>query len=75
MLVSQENDTIQLIPNRLIHFGDLCGCTCTSQALSLLIQNAKPQNFRIVVEYCIEQIEINQDNTGKTNFPITLIKS
>lgn len=69
------NNTIQLVPNRLVRFGDLCECTCTSQALYLSIQNAKPQDYEILVEYCIEQIEINQDNTGKTRFPITLIKS
>ena len=71
----KEDDTIQLIPDRLIRFGDLCGCACASQALSLLLQNAKPQDYEIVVKYCIEQIEINQDNTGETRFPITLINS
>jgi hypothetical protein len=73
--VSKEDDTIQLIPNRLLHFGDLCGCACASQALSLLTQRAMPRDYEIHVEYCIDQIEINQDNTGKTLFPITLIKS
>lgn len=74
-IVSQINNTIQLIPNRLIQLGDLCGCACASQALYLSIQNAKPQDYEILVAYCIEQIEINQDNTGKTRFPITLVKS
>jgi hypothetical protein len=73
--VPKANDAIQLIPNRLIRFGDLCGCACASQALSLLIQNAVPRDYEIHVEYCIDQIEINQDNTGKTLFPIKLIKS
>ncbi len=72
---SQVNQTIQLIPSRLIHFGDLCGCACTSQELHLLTENAKPQAYEILVDYCIDQIEINQDNTGKTRFPITVIKS
>jgi hypothetical protein len=71
----QTSNAIQLIPNRLIQLGDLCGCACASQALYLSIQNAKPQAYEILVEYCIDQIEINQDNTGKTRFPITLVKS
>ncbi|AXG68929.1 hypothetical protein KORDIASMS9_01148 [Kordia sp. SMS9] len=74
-IVSQVNNTIQLIPSRLIHFGDLCGCTCASQELHLLTENATPQDYEILVDYCIDQIEINQDNTGKTRFPITVIKS
>jgi hypothetical protein len=72
---SDGNKTIQIIPDRLICLGDLCGCTCTSQALSLLIRSAKPQNYEIHVEYCIDQIVINQDNKGKTLFPIKLINS
>ncbi|PTX60472.1 hypothetical protein C8N46_106116 [Kordia periserrulae] len=67
--------SIQIVPNRLIHLGDLCGCSCASQALYLSIQNAKPTDYEILIEYCIDQIEINQDNTGKTRFPISLIKS
>lgn len=67
--------TIQIVPDKLICLGDLCGCTCTSQALSLLIRGAKPQNYEIHVEYCIDQIVINQDNKGKTLFPISLINS
>ncbi|WP_430410957.1 hypothetical protein [Kordia sp.] len=73
--ISEAHNTIQLIPNRLIRFGDLCGCACASQALYLSIQNAVARDYEIHVEYCIDQIEINQDNTGKTLFPITLIKS
>ncbi|WP_298515252.1 hypothetical protein [uncultured Kordia sp.] len=73
--VPVTDGSIQLVPNRLIQLGDLCGCSCASQAVYLSIQNAKPQDYQILVEYCIDQIEINQDNTGKTQFPITLVKS
>lgn len=73
--VPVTDGSIQLVPNRLVQLGDLCGCSCASQAVYLSIQNAKPQDYEIVVEYCIDQIVINQDNTGKTRFPITLINS
>ena len=45
VITEKDDDTIQLIPNRLIRFGDLCGCACASQALNLLTQNAKPQDY------------------------------
>ncbi|QHI37504.1 hypothetical protein IMCC3317_28830 [Kordia antarctica] len=69
------NETIQIIPDRLVRLGDLCGCSCVSQALTLLTCGAKPQDYGIHVEYCIDQIVINQDNKGKTHFPISLISS
>jgi len=74
-LGNDGNPTIQMIPNRLISLGNLCGCSCTSQALTLLTRGAKEQQYAIHVEYCIDQIVINQDNKGKTLFPISLINS
>jgi len=73
--VPVTDGSIQIVPNRLVQLGYLCGCSCASQAVYLSIQNAKPQDYEVVVEYCIDQIAINQDNTGKTRFPITLINS
>jgi hypothetical protein len=73
--VPVNDGSIQLVPNRLLELGDLCGCSCASQATYLSIQNAKAQNYEIHLEYCIDQIEINQEHTGKTSFPITLVKS
>jgi hypothetical protein len=70
-----DSNFIQIVPNRLIHLGDLCGCSCTSQAVHFSSKNARAGDYQIEVEYCIDQIEINQDNTGKTRFPISLIKS
>ncbi|MEM6684919.1 MAG: hypothetical protein AAF617_03900 [Bacteroidota bacterium] len=66
-------NAIQIVPNRLIHLGDLCGCSCASQAVHLSMVRARAAEYEILVEYCIDQIEINQDNTGKTRFPITVI--
>ena len=74
-LLSNGEKEIQLVPDKLICFGDLEGCACSSREFTLLTRGVKPDNYKIEIEYCIDSIEINQYNTGKTSFPFEVINS
>ena len=74
ILPNGEND-LTIIPDSLICFDNINGCTCSSRPITLLARGAKPQDYTITIEYCIASIEITQFNKGKTMFDITLVNS
>lgn len=74
VLPNGEND-FTIVPDSLICFDTINGCTCSSIAISLLTRGVRPQNYKITVEYCIDSIEVVQFNKGKTSFDIKVINS
>ncbi len=73
--LSNGEKEISLVPDKLICFDDLNGCSCSSREFTLLTRGAKPQEYTIEISYCIDAIEVNQNNSGKNSFKIELINS
>ncbi|MEE9409123.1 MAG: hypothetical protein V3V28_13730 [Polaribacter sp.] len=74
-ILSNGEKEIQIVPDKLICFGDLEGCICSSREFTLLTRGIKPGDYKIVLEYCIKSIEINQNNKGENAFEIEIINS
>ena len=68
-------EVIRIIPDKFICFDCLNGCTCASRELTLLTRDVKVGNYQIVVEYCVDEIVIQQSVRGRNAFPITVVMS
>lgn len=73
--LSNGEKEMSLIPDRLICFDTLEGCSCATREFTLLTRGVKPQKYTFEIEYCIKSIELNQDHTGTNQFTIEVFNS
>ncbi len=75
-VLSNGEKEMSLVPDRLICFDTLKGCSCASREFTMLLRGVKPQKYTIEVEYCIGAVELKQEeNSGKNSFTIEVFNS
>ncbi|MBI1228446.1 MAG: hypothetical protein GC192_24640 [Bacteroidetes bacterium] len=65
---------IQIIPDSFLCFDCLSPCTCKSRELALITRDVPPGNYRLEIEYCVDEIVVNKELKGTTSFNLNVVK-
>ena len=68
-------NALQLIPSEVVCFDEIGPCSYVSRDFAFLIQNAIPNPYKIMFDYCIEEVAIVAANKGSAEFDITVVAS
>ena len=66
---------MQIVPDKLIHFQCLGNCACLSREFTLLTRGIRAGTYELTFEYCVEEVLILNEKTGKSDFDIEVVAS
>lgn len=66
---------LRLVPEQVVCFDEIGPCASVCRDFTLILRNAKPQSYKISFEYCIEEVCVLMEKTGKATFTVNVDQS
>ena len=66
---------MRIVPDRLVHFNCLKGCSCASREFTILARGIRAGKYNIEFKYCVDEVLVLNEHIGSCNFDIDIVSS